>query len=91
MSYSLEVEPPPPSSPVPHQPKKPGANSVKSVQHFYVTTRHSVKDFSIKGILLADTEFEGYWQTRLMTLEPYGLNGKDEWARMLHNKRKNVF
>ena len=63
----------------------------KSVRHFYVTPGDSVKDFSIKGIvklmnppkeeMARDkilTEFEGYWQTRLMTLEPYGLNGKDE-------------
>ena len=37
------------------------------------------------------TEFEGYWQTKLMTLEPYGLNGKDEWARMGTTKKRNVF
>ena len=56
----------------------------KPVQHFYATQRHSVKDFSIKGILKLTTpspsgkkardkiltEFEEYWQTRLMTLEP---------------------
>ena len=61
---------------------------------------HSVKDFSIEGIVKLTkppkeetardkilTEFIGYWQTRLMTLELYGLNGKDEWARM-RNKNK---
>ena len=53
-----------------------------------------MKDFSIKGIVRLTnpsmqekarekilTEFEGYWQTKLMTLEPYGLNGKDEMGK----------
>ena len=26
-----------------------------------------------------------------MTLEPYGLNGKDEWARMRNNNKGKVF
>ena len=37
------------------------------------------------------TEFEGYWQTKLVTLEPYGLNGKDEWARMRNNNKRKSF
>ena len=74
------------------------------MQHFYVTPGHYVKDFSIKGIVKLTkppeeekardktrTEFEGYWQTRLMTLEPYGLNGKDEWAITRNNKQRKVF
>ena len=76
----------------------------KSVRHFYVTPGHSVKDFSIKGnVKLTNpsmqekardkilTEFEGYCQTKLMTLEPYGLNGKDEWARMRNNNKRKSF
>ena len=76
----------------------------KSVRHFYVTQGHSAKDFSIKGIVKLTnspkeetardkilTEFEGYWQTRLMTSEPYGLNGKEEWARMRNNKQRKTF
>ena len=76
----------------------------KSVRHFYVTLGYSVKDFSIKGIVKLTNppmqekarfkilkEFEGYWQTKLMTLEPYRLNGKDEWARMgNNNKRRSI-
>ena len=63
----------------------------KSVKHFYITQGNSVKDFSVKGIVKLTntpkeetarnkilTEFERYWQTKLMKLEPYGLNGKDE-------------
>ena len=76
----------------------------KSVRHFYVTPGHSANDFSIKGIVKLTnplmqekarykilTEFEGYWQTKLMTLELYGLNGKDEWARMKNNNKRKSF
>ena len=68
----------------------------KSVRHFYVAPEHSVKDFSIKGMQEKArdkilTEFEGYWQTKLVTLEPYGLNGKDEWARMRNNNKRKSF
>ena len=37
------------------------------------------------------TESEGYWQTKLMTLEPYGLNGKDEWTKMKNNSKTKRF
>ena len=63
-----------------------------------------MKDFSIKGIVKLTnplmqekardkilTEFEGYWQTKLATLEPYRLNGKDEWARMRNNNKRKSF
>ena len=76
----------------------------KSGQHFYVTSEHSVKDFCIKGIVKLTnppmqekardkilTISEGYWQTKLVTLEPYGLNGKDEWARMRNNNKRKSF
>ena len=76
----------------------------KLVRHFYVAPEHSVKDFSIKGIVKLTnppmqekardkilTEFVGYWQTKLVTLEPYGINGKDEWARMRSNNKRKSF
>ena len=57
------------------------------VQHFYLTEEHSIEDVTITGIIgLVNNpkksekkserlgNFEGYWQVKLMTLEPYGLN-----------------
>ena len=57
------------------------------VKHFMETNGHSVNDFRIMGIVQfqtpprskADlkkrlTEFEGYWQIKLQTIEPYGMN-----------------
>ena len=53
---------------------------------------HSIADFNITGIaklvnLPSNPEnklerlgnFEGYWQIKLMTLEPYGLNDREEF------------
>ena len=62
------------------------------VQHFYLTEGHSIEDFTVTGIdglvnppnnsekkLERLGNFEGYWQVKLMTLEPYGLNDRDEF------------
>ena len=64
----------------------------KMVQHFYLTEGHSIEDFTVTGIVgLVNPpknsekkserlgNFEGYWQVKLMTLELYGLNDRDEF------------
>ena len=64
----------------------------KMVQHFYLTEGHSIEDFTVTGIVgLVNPpknseekserlgNFEGYWQVKRMTLEPYGLNDRDEF------------
>ena len=58
-----------------------------TVKHFYETLDRSVQDFRIMGIVQLENppktpralkarliEFEGYWQVKLQTLEPYGSN-----------------
>ena len=57
------------------------------VKHFMETGGHSVNDFRIMGIVQLENpprskadlkkrliEFEGYWQIKLQTIEPYGMN-----------------
>ena len=75
----------------------------KTVQHFYLTEGHSIEDFHITGIAKLVNpprnpekkserlgNFEGYWQIKLMTLEPYGLNDREEFFRTRSGgKRKN--
>ena len=70
---------------IPHICKhEPTCNTVK---HFYETLNHSVQDFRIMGTVQLEhppktpkalkarlIELEGFWQVRLQTVEPYGLN-----------------
>ena len=69
--------------------RKPTCNTVR---HFLETANHSVEDFRIMGIVQLENppktakklkarliEFEGYWQVKLQTLEPYGLNSINEF------------
>ena len=72
-------------------------------KHFYETPDHSIEDFSITGIALLENpptdpeelklrlwEFEGYWQIKLNTLEPHGLNSANEYEnaqRMIRAKK----
>ena len=57
------------------------------VKHFMETRGHSANGFRIMGIVQLEnpprskadlkkrlTEFEGYWQIKLQTIEPYGMN-----------------
>ena len=57
------------------------------VKHFMETSAHSVNDFRIMGIIQLENppgskadlkkrliEFEDYWQIKLQTIEPYGIN-----------------
>ena len=61
-------------------------------KHFFQTEEHSLEDFSIMGIVKLENppgnpkaldlrlrEFQGYWQVRLNTLEPYGMNSRNEY------------
>ena len=61
------------------------------VQDFCLTEGHSIEDFTVTGIVgLVNPprnpeknserlgNFEGHWQVKLITLEPYGLNDRDE-------------
>ena len=63
-----------------------------TTKHFYETPGHSIEDFSITGIALLENpptnpeelklrlwEFEGYWQIKLNTLAPHGLNSVNEY------------
>ena len=72
-------------------------------KHFYGTPGHSIEDFSITGIARLENpptdpeelklrlwEFEGYWQIKLNTLEPHGLNSANEYEnaqRMIRAKK----
>ena len=68
----------------------------KMVHNFCLIEGHSIADFNITGIaklvnLPRNPEkklerlgnFEGYWQIKLMTLEPYGLNDRKEFFRTM--------
>ena len=70
--------------------KKPEACCTN--KHFFQMEEHSSEDFSIMGIVKLENpprnlkaldlhlrEFEGYWQVRLNTLEPYGMNSRNEY------------
>ena len=61
-------------------------------KHFFQTEEHSLENFTIMGIVKLEnpprnpkaldlhlSEFEGYWQVRLNTLEPYGMNSRNEY------------
>ena len=65
---------------------------------FMKTPGHSVQDFRIMGIVQLENppktpkalkarliEFEGYWQVKLQTLEPYGLNPINEFQEQTKN------
>ena len=56
---------------------------------------HSVEHFGIMGIVQIENpprtkialkkmlaDFEGYWQIKLQTIEPWGMNLKDEYFNM---------
>ena len=61
-------------------------------KHFFQMEKHSLEDFSIMEIVKLENppgnpkaldlrlrEFEGYWKVRLNTLEPYGMNSRNEY------------
>ena len=67
-----------------------------AVKHFYETPDHSVQDFKIMEIVQLKNppkkpkalkarliEFESYWQIKLQTLEPYGLNSINEFQEQM--------
>ena len=67
-----------------------------AVKHFYETPDHSVQDFKImeivqlknppkkpKALTARLIEFESYWQIKLQTLEPYGLNSINEFQEQM--------
>ena len=77
--------------------KEPTCSTVK---HFYEAPDHSVQDFRIMGIVQLENppkqpkalkarliEFEGYWQVKLQTLEPYGLNSINEFLEQMKEMR----
>ena len=74
------------------------------VQHFYLTEGNSVEDFTITGIVgmvncpknpekKAERlgNFERYWQVKIMTLEPYGLNDRDEFFNTRSGGKRTDF
>ena len=63
---------------------------------------HSISDFLVLGIVKLENpppdpidrlrEFEGYWMIKLNTLEPYGLNGINEYERIVRKScLRNMF
>ena len=65
------------------------------VKHFIEMEGHSVEHFGIMGIVRIENppgtksalkkmlaDFEGYWQIKLQTIEPWGMNLKDEFFHM---------
>ena len=69
-----------------------------TVKHFYETPDHSVQNFRIVGTVQLENppktpkalkarliEFEGYWQVKLQTLEPCGLNSINEFQEQMKN------
>ena len=74
------------------------------MKHFMETSGHSVSGFKILGIVQlknpprskADikerlTEFEGYWQIKLQTIEPYGMNTFLEYLKAKGGRVKASF
>ena len=69
--------------------KSPGC---KIDMHF-LKPEHSLKDFSITGLVQLVNpprdpngrlrEFEGYWMINLQTLESHGINGVNEYQRII--------
>ena len=74
------------------------------VQNFSLIKGHSIADFNITGIAQLVTppsnpekkserlgNFEGYWQIKLMILEPYGLNDREEFFRTRSGGKQENF
>ena len=72
--------------------KSPGCK----IEMHFLKPEHSVQDFTITGIVQLVNpprdpigrlrEFEGYWMIKLQTLEPYGMNGINEYQRIIAKK-----
>ena len=72
--------------------KSPGCR----IEMHFLKPEHSVQDFTITGIVQLVNpprepigrlrEFEGYWMIKLQTLEPYGMNGINEYQRIIAKK-----
>ena len=73
-------------------------------KHFVETDDHSVEDFDVqiicmlvnppknkKELRIRLKQFEGYWQVKLCTLIPHGLNSINELEANLKWSHKNVF
>ena len=78
--------------------KSPGCN----IEKHFLKAGHSITDFSVLGIVKLENpppdpidrlrEFEGYWMIKLNTLEPYGLNGINEYERIVRRSGlRNMF
>ena len=74
------------------------------VQHFCLIEGHSIADFNITGIAKLMNppgnpekkseilgNFEGYWQIKLKTLEPYDLNDREEFFRTRSGGKRENF
>ena len=61
---------------------------------------HTINDYSVSRIVKSENqpqdpmerprEFEGYWMIKLNTLEPYGLNGINEYERIIKKRGLKV-
>ena len=74
------------------------------VKHFMETGGHSVNDFRIMGIVQLENpprskadlkkrliEFEGYWQIKLQTIEPSGMNTGLEYLEQKKRREGRSF
>ena len=76
--------------------RKPGC---KIEQHF-TGQGHTINDYSVLGIVKLENpprdptgrlrEFEGYWMIKLNIIEPYGLNGINEYERTIKKRGLKV-
>ena len=69
--------------------RKPGCK----IEQNFTRPGHTINDYSVLGIVKLENplrdpmdrlrEFEGYWVIKLNTLEPYWLNGINEYERII--------
>ena len=73
-------------------------------KHFIEASDHIIEDFDVQIIVQLENvprdkdqarkrrkQFEGYWQIKLCTLAPYGLNSINELEANLKCSDKNIF
>ena len=77
-------------------------SAVCNIEKHFLKADHSISDFSVLEIVKLENpppdpidrlrEFEGYWMIKLNTLEPYGLNGINEYERIVRKfGLRNIF
>ena len=70
------------------------------VEQHFTRPGHTINDYSVLGIVKLENpprdptgrlrEFEGYWMIKLNTLELFGLNGINEYERIIKKQGVKV-